>query len=143
MTTLVDGGCYRLYDATGSLLYVGVSAMPDRRIKQHQARDTGGWGATATDWRIDYYANPIDALLDERAATLTEHPAHPTNVTPAAQASSAAAYLIAWARWNRHDLSRAEARKHLEAAGFFGETDGPRVPARRVLSPLPPALIAS
>jgi len=56
---------YRLYDADGQLLYIGISIDPDRRFKEHRKEqgwwpavvrrdiewlDCGGWDAIHAEW---------------------------------------------------------------------------------------------
>jgi predicted GIY-YIG superfamily endonuclease len=63
---------YRMYNATGDLLYAGVAADPGRRFKQHQA--TKSWWDQVVTLRLEHFGNRLEALKAETQAILNEHP---------------------------------------------------------------------
>lgn len=69
MTTL-----YRLYEATGRLLYVGITGNPGRRFEQH-AHDKPWW-SDVTDVKLEHHPTRQAALEAERDAILTSSPLH-------------------------------------------------------------------
>lgn len=65
---------YRLYDAAGQLLYVGVSCELEKRWATHR-RGKSWWPAVA-EKQIVWHPNRVSALLEESAAIEDEGPAH-------------------------------------------------------------------
>jgi predicted GIY-YIG superfamily endonuclease len=65
---------YRLFDAKGRLLYVGISRDPSFRWKQH--RGDKGWWPLVVDKRVTWYATRMLALQAEALAIHTEAPIH-------------------------------------------------------------------
>lgn len=63
---------YRMYDAEGVLLYVGISMNAPSRIKQHR-RDKHWWDDVARI-TITQYDDPAEAARAELEAILAEHP---------------------------------------------------------------------
>lgn len=63
---------YRLYDADGSLLYVGTSNQPEARWKQH-APEKPWWPQVARK-DIEWYPDRPKALTAEALAIITESP---------------------------------------------------------------------
>lgn len=57
---------YRLYDADGGLLYIGIAGNPGRRFEQH-AGDKPWWGQVART-ELAHYPTRAEALDAERAA---------------------------------------------------------------------------
>lgn len=64
---------YRLYDATGDLLYVGCSADPFKRFKGHRAENRH-WIEDVVRGRISVFPTSTLAHEAEREAIRTEHP---------------------------------------------------------------------
>lgn len=62
---------YRYWDASGSLLYVGISNDPDKRDRQH---GTKPWKSLASRRRVEWFATRPEALLAEAIAICTERP---------------------------------------------------------------------
>lgn len=82
---------YKAYDATGALLYVGMSVSPWARLKAH-AGASEWWGDTA-HVVITGYADRISAHDAEIRSIHIDGPAHnrqryPATATPAAQPST-------------------------------------------------------
>lgn len=65
---------YRLYDAQGVLLYLGISWNPDERMKLH-ALDKH-WLHLVTRRTIEWYPDRASALAVEVTATASEKPLH-------------------------------------------------------------------
>ena len=63
---------YRLFDAAGSLLYVGVTGDLRGRLAQHAA-DKPWWSQVARK-TVTWYGSRSDALRAETAAIFNEHP---------------------------------------------------------------------
>lgn len=67
---------YRLYDANGTLLYVGIAENPKTRWKQH-ARAAPWWPLVdETRSRVEWHSSRADAEAAEKAAILAEDPVH-------------------------------------------------------------------
>lgn len=64
---------YRLYDATGDLLYVGQSKDPFTRFKSHKA-DSRHWIDDVARGRISVFPTREAAQSAEREAIRSEHP---------------------------------------------------------------------
>lgn len=62
---------YQLYDATGTLLYVGQSYRPGQRLTEHRVRFP-----ELASVRIDRYENREEASAAEVHAILTKNPLH-------------------------------------------------------------------
>jgi hypothetical protein len=72
---------YRLYDADDRLLYVGISANPEKRWKGHSIYSARWWGqvtAKVIEWHGDRYL----ALAYEYLTILRERPVHNRRRTP-------------------------------------------------------------
>lgn len=65
---------YRLYDAAGALLYVGMSTRPWTRMPGHQSRSPW-WGEVARQ-EMTWFRSEADALSAEARAIAAEHPMH-------------------------------------------------------------------
>ena len=63
---------YRLYDAAGVLLYVGISLDLSTRLKTHQKEKTGWPAVTRID--LQWCATREAAIAEERRAILSEQP---------------------------------------------------------------------
>ena len=61
---------YRHYAADGTLLYVGVSANPFRRLSEHNFRS----GRRPVRIDIEWFENRTDALAAERACIKADKP---------------------------------------------------------------------
>lgn len=66
---------YRLYDADEVLLYVGISADPDKRWKGHELY-SGRWWHRVARTGIEWHADRFLALAHEFLAILREKPLH-------------------------------------------------------------------
>lgn len=73
---------YRLHDAAGTLLYIGVTGNPDRRFKQH--RDTKPWWPQVAKKTIAWHPSRDRALAEEAAAIKAETPVYNIDHNPAA-----------------------------------------------------------
>lgn len=65
---------YRLYNADGGLLYVGIAGNPGRRFEQHR-QDKPWWGSVA-NIRLEHFPTRDAASEAELKAIRTEHPQH-------------------------------------------------------------------
>lgn len=65
---------YRFHDATGTLLYVGITADPGARWRKH-AHDKPWWTHIATI-TVETHPSRAEVLEAERTAILTEKPLH-------------------------------------------------------------------
>ncbi len=74
MTQSTPTTLYRLDDAQGALLYVGIAGNPGRRFEQHK-KDKPWWGDVA-NIRLEHFATRVDALAAEGVAIRTENPRH-------------------------------------------------------------------
>jgi hypothetical protein len=85
---------YRLYDAAGVLLYVGVATNPGGRLKDHAKGKP--WWPDVADVRVELYGTTKDTAQAERTAVRAENPKHnvvrfkPPKPPQAAQAKTAA-----------------------------------------------------
>jgi predicted GIY-YIG superfamily endonuclease len=68
------GYLYRLFDARGRLLYVGISLDPDRRVQQH--RRTKSWGSAIHLVKTKEYPTIGHAMEAEKQAIENEAPIH-------------------------------------------------------------------
>lgn len=69
MTTL-----YRLFDADGALLYIGIAGNPGRRFGQHGTNKT--WWSQVATITLEHHPTRDAADAAERAAILAEQPLH-------------------------------------------------------------------
>ncbi|MBZ6250357.1 GIY-YIG nuclease family protein [Streptomyces olivaceus] len=74
---------YRLNNAAGTLLYVGVTNNPERRFAQH--RDTKDWWPQVAEKTVDWYPSRARALAEEAALITAETPVFNIDHNPAAQ----------------------------------------------------------
>jgi GIY-YIG catalytic domain len=63
---------YRLYDAEGELLYVGISQNPDVRWGQHSQNKP--WWPAVEERKIEWHETRAAAAVAEKAAIRTERP---------------------------------------------------------------------
>lgn len=68
------GTCYRIYDETGELLYVGATVDLKGRILMH--RRVQPWWPSVHHIRAAHYPTATEAQLDESRAIATEQPIH-------------------------------------------------------------------
>jgi len=64
---------YRLYDANGSLLYVGISSDPSKRFREH--RSASQWWPLVASRRVEWLRHRPAAQQAERKAIEAESPA--------------------------------------------------------------------
>jgi excinuclease UvrABC nuclease subunit len=79
---------YRIFDATGRLLYVGLSKSPKTRVRCH--RRTKAWGPEIAHHTVEWHRNPYAAHTAETAAIRAEQPIHNQVSTPAYRAKQSA-----------------------------------------------------
>ncbi|MFC9268967.1 GntR family transcriptional regulator [Streptomyces zhihengii] len=65
---------YRLFDADGRLLYIGISNNPEYRFNQHR-RDKPWWPLVARN-EVTWFDSLPDAAAAEKVAIKAESPAH-------------------------------------------------------------------
>jgi hypothetical protein len=65
---------YRYYDASGALLYVGISKHALQRLTEHEADKH--WQADISSVRIENFPDRETAHAAERKAIVSEHPTH-------------------------------------------------------------------
>jgi predicted GIY-YIG superfamily endonuclease len=70
---------YRLYDAEGTLLYIGASYNPDRRCEEHMRKP---WGSQIARRAEEWHPSREDAFAAERRAIWEEGPRHNRASTP-------------------------------------------------------------
>jgi predicted GIY-YIG superfamily endonuclease len=63
---------YRLYDADGRLLYVGITNNPKQRWRDHEQRYS--WWLEVADRRLEWHDSRREAFDAETAAMRDEHP---------------------------------------------------------------------
>lgn len=63
---------YRLYDATGDLLYVGIAVFPDNRFEQHKAKAFWWWRVVTRE--ITWFETRTAALAEEYRAIKQDKP---------------------------------------------------------------------
>lgn len=71
---------YRLYDASGTLLYVGVSTNPVVRWVQHSGAQS--WWSDVIRFEIAWTDTREDALLEEKRAMHDERPLYNRSGSP-------------------------------------------------------------
>ena len=110
---------YRLYDAAGRLLYVGQSELPSERANDHVQRSP--WGSRVARVEQEWFTNRPDALIHERALTLSLNPEFPSTVTGQTARTVAHAYV---------------ARDLRKAPKWYGDAacQDPKTVARELLS---------
>lgn len=64
---------YRLYDAAGSLLYVGLTTNPVDRVPSHRRKS---WGPLIDHYTIERFPDRESAKVAERSAIHREEPIH-------------------------------------------------------------------
>jgi excinuclease UvrABC nuclease subunit len=94
---------YRVYDADGSLLYIGVTRNPTQRVRtwRTQRKNPDAWINKAARWDWRRYPTHFDATEAERYAICAENPPYNTYPLPkyrpgwVAEAAAVAAELEA------------------------------------------------
>ncbi|MFJ8345058.1 GIY-YIG nuclease family protein [Streptomyces sp. NPDC094153] len=71
---------YRLYDASGQLLYVGITSDIARRWKEHRTKHQGWWPQIA-ERRVIWFLERSHAWHAEREAVWAERPLHNDETT--------------------------------------------------------------
>lgn len=91
-------GLYRVFDATGKLLYIGISQNPDVRFSQHsQIKD---WWRDVVERRVEWHPSRKEAELAEKTAIQTEKPHWNINHATRPLNNPEAERLYAEHRWN-------------------------------------------
>lgn len=96
---------YRLYNADGGLLYVGIAGNPGRRFEQHR-QDKPWWGSVA-NIRLEHFPTRDAASEAELKAIRTERPAY--NIVGRSQAA-ASPKATNWRTYNKRGSSTAAPR---------------------------------
>lgn len=90
---------YRLFDASGALLYVGITGNPQKRFGEHAA--TKEWWPAVAERRIEWLATRVDAAASEKKAIERELPSwnirHAPWIPPAGAGELYAEYSTALA----------------------------------------------
>jgi hypothetical protein len=86
---------YRFYDASGALLYVGITAKPIRRFRDHQK--TKDWWIEVSNIRVENFSSRIELIYGERRAIVHEKPLY--NITYNNHSEADAESLSAAARY--------------------------------------------
>lgn len=71
-TTEIPTALYRHFDASGRLLYVGISLSPTYRLSQH--RVCSPWFSQIANITVEWLPNRLEALKAERSAIQSEGP---------------------------------------------------------------------
>lgn len=74
VTVNVRAAVYRLFDASGALLYVGKADKPETRWADHE-RQADWWPAVASK-TVEWFESHDEALAAEREAIASEQPVH-------------------------------------------------------------------
>lgn len=116
---------YRHFDAAGVLLYVGISANPAKRLKEHMAK--AAWAHAVATVEIEWFETVGEAKDGERAAVLTEAPLHNTYLPTTVRGGAVADVATAIGRANLAKalsvrataVSQAIVRGHFPASWFL------------------------
>lgn len=65
---------YRMFSASGELLYIGQSAVPHNRLSQH--RFSSDWVTQTVKITVEWFANRDEAMRAEAEAIRAERPLH-------------------------------------------------------------------
>lgn len=113
----VPTALYRLYDAEGRLLYVGISNSPYRRWAQHSVEQS--WWPQVVTHKLEWHEDRNAAMAAEREAVQSERPTWNEVHKVAAGAPEAAGRLEEWAELRRsNDQTRDPLVKGAHAAGI-------------------------
>jgi predicted GIY-YIG superfamily endonuclease len=114
---------YRLYDAEGDLLYIGITNNLNDRFCEHSA--TQPWWEAVTSAAVEFRCSRDDAVAAERTAIKTERPRHNSalratsrSVTQQARRKSLSTAPVNTDRI-RHELGKATQRR-LDAEAAIG-----------------------
>jgi len=114
---------YRLYAATGELLYVGMTGNVEMRLRAHRASKL--WAVEIARIDVTPYADRVAALDAERQAILSESPTH--NIQHRSVKSRLHTFRVSDELWNEarartssegisiSEVARAGLRDYLEA----------------------------
>ena len=97
---------YRFYDEAGELLYIGYTADPYTRWRQHSRKSE--WAPLAAFVRVERYAYEDLARSAETTAIRSESPRFNIKQTAEDDARNA---LMSRGRWARHRESSADAAR--------------------------------
>jgi hypothetical protein len=109
---------YRLYDAEGTLLYIGASYDPDRRRDDHRRKP---WGAAISRQAVKWYPTREDALDEEAHAISAERPPHNQAGTPEYRARRRAEAAATPGKWRvAYDANKLRHRivRQLQRFGY-------------------------
>jgi predicted GIY-YIG superfamily endonuclease len=97
---------YRLFDARGALLYVGVTGDPTRRFRDHRTKKD--WWQEVARHSVEWFESEWRALQAEVQAIATEAPRHNIRSTEEWKArQSAAAKAVSPENRRRRGVGRA------------------------------------
>lgn len=85
---------YRFFDASGDLLYIGITLNPGGRWKQH--REDKPWWEEVGDITLETYPDRPSVLDAERKAIITEHPRYNKTHNTPPPAPPASEPIFAW-----------------------------------------------
>jgi hypothetical protein len=118
---------YRAYDADDRLLYVGQGEIPGQRIYDHKRLAPFRDRIARTE--VEWFTNRPDALIHERALTLSLNPEFPTHVTGHQARRLAAAYVSrdlrkgpVWYGDPECPNPRQRAREILTESGYYDDS---------------------
>lgn len=63
---------YRMFDTAGQLLYVGMTANPAHRIRDHKTQQS--WWSDVAEIKVEHFLTRADLAAAEREAIRTENP---------------------------------------------------------------------
>ena len=109
---------YRFFDATGQLLYVGITGRQSRRARDH--RRHASWWDLASAATFERFAYRSVALAAEREAIAAERPIH-NRLRPA---DSSVQQLVWMLRGNRHLQELALRVGSRETLAYLAEIGG-------------------
>lgn len=89
---------YRVYDAEGKLLYIGISQNPDVRFGQHS--QTKDWWGEVAERKVEWLPTRAEATTAEKMAIQTENPYWNRNHAVRPLGNPEAERLYAEHRWN-------------------------------------------
>ena len=93
---------YRFYDVSGALLYVGITAKPIRRFRDHQK--TKDWWLEVSRIDVENFSSRIELIYGERRAIVHEKPLY--NITYNNHSEADAESLSAGARYTLAQATR-------------------------------------
>ncbi|MFL4491491.1 GIY-YIG nuclease family protein [Streptomyces sp. VTCC 41912] len=93
---------YRVFDAAGKLLYIGISQNPDVRFGQHS--QTKPWWPEVVDRKVEWHESRAEAAEAERAAIESEQPHWNLNHAVRPIGNPESDDLYAEHRWNLEEM---------------------------------------